>query len=107
MPQFVIHVPSSHLYRGLRLCTVPAAHAKSSARQAQKDADVILLFEDGSRTTAELMHDEGGHVALYVAAYRTARGTSIAAKMWTAKGIEERDGGLDIRLGYRFPDLPK
>jgi hypothetical protein len=66
----------------------------------RQEAEVLLLFEDGSYAPADLVHDQDGHVALQVAAYTTARGTSMVGRMWTVNAIEEREDGLDIHLGF-------
>lgn len=99
----VIHVPSSHLYRGMHLRVVCEPYARCRLLKEQQDADVLLLFEDGSYTPADLVYEKDGRVVLHVAAYTTARGTPIGARMWTVNAIEEREDGLDIGLGYPFP----
>jgi hypothetical protein len=99
----VIQVPASHLYRGLRLHAVCEAGAIPSVLGGQPDLGVLLIFEDGSYAAADLLVGEGGQVVLQVTAYTTAAGTSIPARMWAVKTIEEREDGLDIHLGSPFP----
>jgi hypothetical protein len=99
----VIQVPSSHLYRGMHLRAVCEEATRCLVLKRCQIIAVLLLFEDGSYAPADLVQDKGGRVALHVAAYTTAHGTSIGARIWTATSIEARDDGLDIRLGYRFP----
>jgi hypothetical protein len=45
---------------------------------------------------ADLVPGEGGQVSLHVAAYTTARGTSIRARIWRVASLEECEDGLDI-----------
>jgi hypothetical protein len=71
--------------------------------EERQDVEVLLLFEDGSYAPADLLHDIDGQVALHVAAYATAQGNRIRARMWTLKAVAERKDGLDIHLGYPFP----
>jgi hypothetical protein len=99
----VIRVPSSHLYRGMHLRAVCEAGARPVVPEGRQAVEVLLLFEDGSYAPADLLLDRNGRVALHVAAYTTASGTSIRAKAWTLNAIEERESGLDIQLGYHFP----
>jgi hypothetical protein len=94
----VIHVPGSHLYRGMKLRAGCGNSARCLVLKEQQDAEVLLLFEDGSYAPADLVHGQGSRVALHVAAYTTARGTSIRARTWTLTAIEGREGGLDIHL---------
>jgi hypothetical protein len=72
----------------------------------QQDSEILLLFEDGSYAPADLVHGEGGQVALQVAAYTTTRGTSIRARTWKVASIEEYEGGLDIHLASSMWNLP-
>jgi hypothetical protein len=103
MNPIVIHVPSSHLYRGMHLRGACEAGARYLVLKEQQDAEVLLLFEDGAYAPADLVHGESGQIALHVAAYTTTRGTSMDARMWMVQTIEERDDELDIRLGYGLP----
>jgi hypothetical protein len=103
MDPIVIHVPSSHLYRGMHLHAVCEMDARRLVLKEQQDAEVLLLFEDGAYAAADLLHGEGDQVALHVTAYTTTRGTSMDARMWLVQAIDERDDGLDVRLGYGMP----
>ncbi|MCC7163830.1 MAG: hypothetical protein IT331_15145 [Anaerolineae bacterium] len=102
---FVLDVPYSHLFRGLRLqgATGPKRPESHSLNQ---DAELVLKFSDGSQTTAELVRDRRDGIALSVAAYTTARGTSIPKRLWVVIELEMQDGQMNIRLGRRFPDPP-
>lgn len=94
----VLHVPGSHLYRGMHLRAVCGKSARRLVLEEQQDAEVLMLFEDGSYAPADLVHGEGGQVALHVAAYTTARGTSIRARVWKVRAMVESEDGLDIHL---------
>jgi hypothetical protein len=65
--------------------------------------ELLLLFGDGTYAPAGLWPDQDGQIALHVAAYTTARGTAIPARMWTLKAIEKGEDGLDMHLDYPFP----
>jgi hypothetical protein len=94
----VIHVPGSHLYRGMKLRAECGNSARCLVLKEQQDAEVLMLFEDGSYAPADLAHGQGGQVALHVAAYTTARGTSIRARTWALQAMVECEDGLDIHL---------
>lgn len=96
MRPLLIEVPYSHLFRGLRLRTWSEGHAP------QKDADVILVFGDGSSTTAKLHYGRESLSALWVAAYTTVAGTFISERVWRVKEITEDNGELVIHLGHRI-----
>jgi hypothetical protein len=99
----VIHIPSSHLYRGMHLHAVCEPGARRKALEERQEAEVLLLLEDGSYAPADLVPDSDGQATLHVAAYTTARGSSIPVRAWTVKAIGERDDGLDLQLGSPFP----
>jgi len=99
----VIHVPASHVYRGMHLRAACEAGTRQTVLQGQQDMDVLLLFEDGSYAPADLVHEKDGRVVLQVAAYTTARGTAMDTRTWTVTRIVESGDGLEIRLGYAFP----
>jgi hypothetical protein len=71
--------------------------------EERQEVEALLLFEDGSYAPASLLLDKDGRVTLHVAAYTTARGSPLPARMWTLKAIEELEDGLDIHLGRPFP----
>lgn len=85
----VLHIPYSHLWPGLRL------HIDAQPHPVPKEpagTDVVLLFGDGASSAATLGHDEAGRLILSVGAYRTTKGTSIAAKKWLIRIATEPDG---------------
>jgi hypothetical protein len=98
----VIHIPGSHLYRGMKLHAVCQTSARCLVLREQQDCEMLLLFEDGSYAPADLVPGEGGQVSLHVAAYTTARGTSIRARIWRVASLEECEDGLDIHLATGF-----
>ena len=99
----VVHVPSSHLYRGVHLHAACEPEAWRIVAEDRQEAEVLLLFEDGSYAPADLVSGNQGQVALHVAAYTTTRGSSIPARIWTVKAVGESDDGLDLHLGYPLP----
>lgn len=101
MDSMVIQVSSSHLYRGMHLRATCEVDTRCLLLERRQNIAVLLLFEDGSYAPADLVHGKGGRVVLHVPAYTTARGTSMAARTWTVKAIEERGDGFDIHLGSR------
>jgi hypothetical protein len=73
----------SHLYPG----------ARCRAEGCLRDGPVAVTFADGMRVA--------GHLAdgtLSLAAYRTARGTEIAARRWAVAVGEPDDGGTPLRI---------
>ena len=101
----VIHVPGSHLYRGMHLRAVCGPGARRLVLSEQQDAEVLMLFKDGSYAPADLAHGQGGQVALRVAAYTTARGISIRARTWTLQAMVECEDGLDIHLASSWCEM--
>lgn len=96
MRPLLIEVPYSHLFPGLWLRT------RSEGYEAQKDADVILLFADDSSAAAMLRHNTESGRVLFVEAYTTYRGTHIDERVWRLQEIIEEDGELRIHLGRRL-----
>jgi hypothetical protein len=99
----VVHVPASHLYRGILLHAACEPGAWQIVHEGRQEAEVLLLFEEGSYAPADLLVDKGGQLTLHVAAYTTARGTSIPARIWRVKAVCERGDGLDLHLGHHLP----
>lgn len=91
----VLHIPYSHLWPGLRLHIDAQPHP---VPKGPAGTDVILLFGDGASSAATLGHDEAGRLILSVGAYRTTKGTSIAAKKWLIETPVEHDERLIIRF---------
>lgn len=94
-----IHVPSSHLYRGMRLRAERVQSLSFPVDGDSLEFEILLLFSDDSTVAAKLHMEGSGEHALHVESYMTAQGTDIPARAWRVKGIEERPNELEIWLG--------
>ncbi|MFD3508673.1 hypothetical protein [Nocardia sp. NPDC058666] len=83
----LITVGYSHLFPGV------VVHADRMA----DDFDVV--FSDGVRTEAGIVHDNNGGSALDVVGYATAAGTMLPGRMWPITSIEDAESGVTIKLG--------
>ncbi|MEV3982983.1 hypothetical protein ACIBK9_08390 [Nonomuraea sp. NPDC050227] len=91
MIEYVIEVPSSHLYPGLVL-------------EAPADAeDFLVLFTDDSESRAQLLGDASGRPVLRVGGYMTTNGTVIDERVWTVRETLRTGDRLRIRLGRSLP----
>lgn len=101
-PLLVLRAPSSHLYPGSRLRLTLGGDTGALTRCAERGADALLLFADGTQAAAQLRQDPAGELALQVDAYTTARGTPIVARAWRVSSMADSGAGFELRLGSRL-----
>ncbi|MFC6010392.1 hypothetical protein [Nocardia lasii] len=58
-----------------------------------------LIFSDGVRTEAAILHDEHGSAVLDVVGYATAAGTVLPGRSWPITSIEDEGSVVNIKLG--------
>lgn len=86
MPTWQLHASHSHLYPGARLRPGDAPESLRTTWQAGDQ--VLVAFADQSVSAAQLRAVQGDGAELAVDAYRTAKGTGIAAKVWRLRWAE-------------------
>ena len=82
-----ITVGHSHLFPGV------VVHAD----RLTDEFDVV--FSDGVRTEAGILHDERGAAVLDVVGYATAGGTVLPGRIWPITSIEDEGSVVNIKLG--------
>ncbi|MEV0542473.1 hypothetical protein [Nocardia salmonicida] len=82
-----ITVDYSHLFPGVVV-------------RADRIADEFdVVFSDGVRTEAGILHDDDGSAALDVVGYATAAGTMLPGRNWPIISIEDVGSEVNIALG--------
>lgn len=94
-----IRVPSSHLYRGMRLHTEGAQHLQLPMSGADSETEILLFFSDNSTVPSRLRTDTSGDPILCVESYMTAQGTDIPRKTWRIKSLDAHGTEWEIWLG--------
>lgn len=91
----------SHLYPGLRLQPTPLK--KGAISLPDRDAIYVSIdYSDGNTVIGEYRSLDERHGELLLPAYRTARGTAVAARIWPVK--IEGDGKMATwKLGKARP----
>ncbi|MFI6223111.1 hypothetical protein ACIBEH_21330 [Nocardia salmonicida] len=68
--------------------------------RADRIADEFdVVFSDGVRTAAGILHDDDGSAALDVVGYATAAGTMLPGRIWPIISIEDVGSEVNIALG--------